>query len=71
MGRRRVQVARAWAWLGGGRGWWGVCLAVGDVGLGYGFEVGEGVAVGGSRGRRIRGCCGGSSLCGGGGEGVD
>jgi hypothetical protein len=32
--------------VGGGRGWWGVCLADGDVGLGFGFGVGEGVAVG-------------------------
>jgi hypothetical protein len=48
--------------VGGGRGWWGVCLADEDVSLGFSFEVREGVAVGGSRGGRIRDCCGGSSL---------
>lgn len=33
-----------------GRGWWGVCLADEDVGLGFGFEAGEVVVVGFQRG---------------------
>jgi hypothetical protein len=36
--------------VGVGRGWWGVCLADEGVGLGFGFEAGEGVAVGVQRG---------------------